>query len=140
MINIFNWQSGLKTCVRTDFFTAIIICINKKYFLFCDRVWKENIIQCILSAKLSAPQIFLFDGQAWKHDSTQIVITAVIKCLKITSTTKWQLLKICYLRQRLRIFLFRRKAMFHSQDIQVFVFLATPWFTKSVTPWWVLVN
>ena len=41
----------------------------------------ENIIQCILSVKLGAAQIFLFDSQAWKHDSTQIVVIAIIKCL-----------------------------------------------------------
>ena len=61
-------------------FTAIIIHINKKYFLFCDETWKEN-IDCMLSVKLSAPQIFLFIGQAWKHGSTQIVVTAINKCL-----------------------------------------------------------
>ena len=60
--------------------------------------------------------------------------------LKITSATKWQLLKMCHLRQKLRIFLFHRKIMFHSQDIQVFVFLTSPWFTKSVTSRWVLVH
>ena len=47
---------------------------------------------------------------------------------------------MCHLRHRLRIFLFRRKVMFRSQDIQVFVFLTIPWFTKSVTSWWVLVH
>ena len=41
----------------------------------------EKIIQCILSIKLSAPQIFLFDGQAWKHDPMHTVITAIIICL-----------------------------------------------------------
>ena len=30
-------------------------------------------------------------------------------------------------------FLLSRKAVFCSQDIQVFVFLIIPWFTKSVT-------
>ena len=30
--------------------------------------------------------------------------------------------------------------MFRSRDIQVFVFLTIPWFTKSVTSWWVLVH
>ena len=30
--------------------------------------------------------------------------------------------------------------LFRSQDIQVFVFLTIPWFTKSVTSWWVLVH
>ena len=60
--------------------------------------------------------------------------------LKVIYATKWQLLKICYLRQRLRIFLFRRKVMFRSQDIQVFVFLTIPWSAKSVTSRWVLVH
>ena len=41
----------------------------------------ENIIQCILSVELCAPQIFLLDRQAWKHGSTKIVVTAAIKCL-----------------------------------------------------------
>ena len=30
--------------------------------------------------------------------------------------------------------------MFRSRDIQVSVFLTIPWFTKSVTSWWVLVQ
>ena len=30
--------------------------------------------------------------------------------------------------------------MFRSPDNQVFVFLTIPWFTKSVTSWWVLVH
>ena len=34
---------------------------------------------------------------------------------------------------------FHRKVMFHSQDIQVFVFLTVPWFTKFVI-WWVLLH
>ena len=50
------------------------------------------------------------------------------------------LLKMCHLKHRLRIFLFHRKVMFRSQDIQVFVFLAISWFTKSVTSQWVLVH
>ena len=44
------------------------------------------------------------------------------------------------LRQRLRIFLFCRKVMLRSQDIQVFVFLNILWFFKSVMSWWVLVH
>ena len=40
---------------------------------------------------------------------------------------------------RLRIFLFHRKVMFRSQDIEVFVFLTIPRSTKSVMSWWVLV-
>ena len=35
---------------------------------------------------------------------------------------------------------FDRKVMFHSQDIQVFVFLIIPSFTKSTTSWWILVH
>ena len=44
--------------------------------------------------------------------------------LKVTFPTK--LLKMCHLKHTLRIFLFHRKIMFHSQDIQVFVFLTIP--------------
>ena len=47
---------------------------------------------------------------------------------------------MCHPKHRLRFFLFRRKIMFCSQDIQVFVFLTIPWFTKSVTSRWVLVH
>ena len=35
--------------------------------------------------------------------------------------------------------LFRKKVLLYSRDIQVF-FLTIPWFTKSVTAWWVLVH
>ena len=55
--------------------------------------------------------------------------------LKVTSVTKRQLLKMFHLRHRLRFFLFHRKFMFHSQDIQAFVFLTIPWFTESVRLW-----
>ena len=41
---------------------------------------------------------------------------------------------------KVTIFLFRRKIIFGSQDIQGFVFLTIPWFTKYVTSWWVLVH
>ena len=51
---------------------------------------------------------------------------SVVIYLKVTSATKRSLLKMCHLRHKLRIFLFRRKIMFRSQDIQVFVFLAIP--------------
>ena len=46
--------------------------------------------------------------------------------LKVTSATKRSLLKMCHLKHRLRIFLFRRKIMCRSQNIQVFVFLTIP--------------
>ena len=42
---------------------------------------------------------------------------------------------MCHLRHRLRIFLFRWKIMFCSQDIQAFAFLTISWFTKSVMSW-----
>ena len=60
--------------------------------------------------------------------------------LKVTSATKPHLLRISHLRRRLRTFLFRTKVIFRSQGIQVFVFLIIPWFTRSMTSWWVLVN
>ena len=41
---------------------------------------------------------------------------------------------------QIKNFLFRRKIMFRSQDIQVFVLLTIPWFTKSVTSRYVLVH
>ena len=41
---------------------------------------------------------------------------------------------------QIKNFLFRTKTVFHSQDIQVSVFLTIPWFTKSVTSRWVLVH
>ena len=37
---------------------------------------------------------------------------------------------MCHLMHRLRIFLFRRKIVFRSQDIQVFVFSTSLWFAK----------
>ena len=63
-------------------------------------------------------------------------IRIIICQLKVTSATKWQLLKMCYLRHRLRNFLFRWKIMFHSS----FAFLTILWFTISVTSQWVLVH
>ena len=41
---------------------------------------------------------------------------------------------------QIKNFLFPRKVLFHSQDIQAFVFLTIPWFNKSVTSWRVLVH
>ena len=37
-------------------------------------------------------------------------------------------------------FLFRKRVMVRFQDIHVFSFLTIPWFTKSVTSWWVIVH
>ena len=59
--------------------------------------------------------------------------------MSIKSYLRYKIITSQNLRHRLRIFLFHRKVMFHSQDIQVFVFLTISWFAKSVTSWWVLV-
>ena len=45
-----------------------------------------------------------------------------------------------HLKHRLRVVLLCRKIMFHSQDIQVFVVLTFPLYTKSVMSWWVLAH
>ena len=70
----------------------------------------------------------------------KVIVILKMSNLQVTSAAKQQLLKMWHLKHRLRILLFRRKIMFHSQDIQVFVFLTIPWFSKSVTSWWVLVH
>ena len=59
--------------------------------------------------------------------------------VKVTSATK-QLLKLCHLRYRLRIFLLHQKVLLPSRDIQVFVFSTIPWFIISATSWWVLAH
>ena len=46
----------------------------------------------------------------------------ILKEGKITSLS-WKNIKMCHLRHRLRIFLFHQKVIFHSYDIQVFLFL-----------------
>ena len=46
--------------------------------------------------------------------------------LKVTSATKRELLEMCHLRHKLRIFLFRRKIMFRFQDIQFFYIFNHP--------------
>ena len=43
-------------------FTTFMIYLDESIFYFLAGL--ENIVQCILSVKLSAPQIFLFDGHA----------------------------------------------------------------------------
>ena len=59
--------------------------------------------------------------------------------LKVTSATKTitsqNLLSVAQVKSSVRrkVMLFRRKVMFRSQDIQVFVFLTIPRSTKFVT-------
>ena len=63
--------------------------------------------------------------------------TSIVK-LKVTSATKTitsqNLLSVAQVKSSVRrkVMLFRRKVMFRSQDIQVFVFLTIPRSTKSV--------
>ena len=77
-------------------------------------------------------------------NNTTIHIIKLLKwsllILKVTSATKQTLLKMCHLRHKFRIFLFCRKVMFCSQNIQVFVDLAIQRFRKPVMAWWVLVH
>ena len=63
--------------------------------------------------------------------------TRIVK-LKVTSATKTitsqNLLSVAQVKSSVhrKVMLFRRKVMFRSQDIQVFVFLTIPRSTKSV--------
>ena len=63
--------------------------------------------------------------------------TRIVK-LKVTSATKtitsqnWLSVAQVKSSVRRKVMLFRRKVMFRSQDIQVFVFLTIPRSTKSV--------
>ena len=76
-----------------------------------------------------------FDEFCCKHWKISKMCT-----LRVTPATKWWLLQICYLRHRLRIFLFCRKIMFRYHDIQVFVYLTIPWLIIFTTSRWVLVH
>ena len=74
------------------------------------------------SFKNLTPGRYTFNYGNYKMQS----IKYYTQSLKVTSTTKRKLHKMCHLRHRLRIFLFPRKMMFRSQDIQVFLFLTIP--------------
>ena len=75
-------------------------------------------------------------NKLWHHSRicsrTPSILLYVINNLKGYLRCKIKLLKMCHLRHRLRIVLLCRKVVFSSQDIQVFVVLTIPWFTKSV--------
>ena len=49
------------------------------------------------------------------------------RCKEVLNATKQKLLKMCHFEAQFK-------------NTQVFVFLTTPWFTKSVVSWWVLVH
>ena len=106
----------------------------------CCKVEKKN-IKPFFFMKHKFPSFSLFPNRKKKNrerkqrnmENKPQFSKLLLPLLKFTSATKLLLLKICYLRNRLRIFLFSRKAIFHSLDIQVFVFLTIPSFSKSVT-------
>ena len=90
-----------------------------------------------------------------RYNKRKICLSMMIICIKQHLNNIWSFIhkkikgylryktitsQMCHLRHRLIIFLFYRKVMFRSQDIQVFVFLTILWFIKSVTSWWVLVH
>ena len=86
----------------------------------------------------------LFSTRSWMHklphellDDLRLRILRNEDILKVTFATKQSFLKMCYLRHRLSIFIFRWKIIFRSQDIQVFIFLTIPWFTESAISRWV---
>ena len=90
-------------------------------------------------AKLCSVKTYSWFHHSWSNWWRMEKVKCIIydRELKVTSITKWKLLKMCHLKRKMNFFLFRRKVMFCSQDIQVFLFLTIPWFIKSVTSWWV---
>ena len=103
--------------------------------------WKEEMLLCWIPSRTK--WLNVLDGERKYSLEKEFWTTVFLKkfssfILKVTSATK-QLLKMCHLRQRLRIFLFHQKVMFLPWDIQVFLFLTIHWFTKYVMSWWVLI-
>ena len=101
--------------------------------------------ECLKSYKVMLKVILSFGSLfSPKHFKCEELIFFQLKqqqftfFLKVTTATKRYLVKLCHQGHRLTVFLFRRKVMFRSQDIQVFIFLTIPWLAKSVT-WWVVV-
>ena len=72
--------------------------------------------------------------------SYRISSANVTKSLRVTFATERKLLKIFHLRHSLGIFYFVEQLCFVLKIFFKFlIFLTIPWFTKSVTSWWVLV-
>ena len=105
--------------------------------ILTDKIFKASCV-CLYGLTFHIVQFVIINYLLKKTHRTQMCKCAL--SLKITSATKWQLLKMCHLRHRLRIFLFCRKVMFCSQDTEVSVFLTITWFTKSVVSWCLLVH
>ena len=126
-------------CFHKDYL-AIKVSHNISHFISFPKIFTLN-----HTMKLGSMRIIIAYLHTWKLlkiEMTQSINEdqSTNRNLKVTSTTKRKLLKMCHMRHRSRIFLFHRKVMFFSQDIQVFVFSTTIWFTKSVTSWWILVS
>ena len=71
--------------------------------------------------------------------SYRISSANVTKSLRVTFATERKLLKIFHLRHSLGIFYFVEQLCFVLKIFKFLIFLTIPWFTKSVTSWWVLV-
>ena len=104
--------------------------ISLQVFLCMILTGKKNIFHSGLKSE--------FFMQIWHH--RQLHRSEFYSFVKYETIKIYLCYKICYLRDRLRIFSFRRKVMFLCQDIQVFKFLAIPRFSKSVTSWKILVH
>ena len=124
-ISSFYQMKDLIKIYMVSFISAEFVVVKLKVFKFF----------LINSASMKWPLLGFFGTLVQR---TEAVSNKTTQCF--TSITKRQLLKMYHLRHRLRIFLFCRKVMFRSQDIQIFVFSTILWFTKSVTSWWKLLN
>ena len=126
-----------------SFFIAITQQVLKAYFAwkqvkvdYSKNIWKEENRRHSFVSWLATYQ---WEKIIENCNSVGTGAQKVGKVVKGYLHYKTIILKMCYLRYRLRIFLFQRKVRFCSQDIQDFVFLTILWFNKSVTSWWALV-
>ena len=105
---------------------------RRKFFVKIIKITvKDNMGQTVLSFDLKT--CFNPKTKLLPCFLTKILLKGYLCCKMITSQNMSS-------EAQVNKFLFRRKIMFCSQDIQVFVFLTSPWFTKSVMSWWVLVH
>ena len=78
---------------------------------------------------------------SWNHQET-IGLLMISGGIEVKGYLRYKIITAQNMssKRTLRIFLFRRKVMFRSQGIQVFVFLTIQWFAKPVTSWRPLVH
>ena len=101
---------------------------------FCSREKSSKSLKKIFFMKKNS---HLYRYNVWKFVKNRWFL----RYLSFSDFKGYLCYKMCHLGHRLRIFLFCRKIMFRSQDVQVFVFLNISWFTESsVTSQWVLVH